>query len=116
MLTNKQIGFRIKSEREEKGMTLQDIADRIGVAKSTIQRYETGTIEKIKLPVISAIAKALEVNPSWIIGKTDIKSSVCDNFVLEDSYFSFAKEMQENDVSVEDMKKLWNFYQSIKNK
>lgn len=117
MLSNEEIGLRIKSERDEKELTLQYIADKIGVAKSTIQRYEAGTIDKIKLPIIAAIAKVLGVNPAWLIGKSEDKEATDQvDFMLEDSYFNFAKEMQENNVSIEDMKKLWDFYSSIKGK
>ena len=49
-------------------MTLDDIADDIGVAKSTIQRYEAGKITKLKLPVIHAIANSLNVDPVWLSG------------------------------------------------
>lgn len=73
MISNEEIGLRIKSQREEKEMTLQDIADKVGVAKSTIQRYESGTINNIKIPVVYAIAKSLGVNPSWLVGKSDVK-------------------------------------------
>ncbi len=72
-MTNEEIGSRIKSERESQGMTLKDVADKIGVATSTIQRYEAGAIQKIKLPVIEAIAKNLGVNPAWLVGKSDDK-------------------------------------------
>lgn len=72
-MTNEEIGNRIKSERESQGMTLKDVADKIGVATSTIQRYEAGAIQKIKLPVIEAIAKNLGVNPAWLVGKSDDK-------------------------------------------
>lgn len=117
MLTNKQIGLRIKSVREEKDMTLQEIADKIGVAKSTIQRYEVGSIANLKLPIISSIANVLDVDPSWIIGKTDIqKPQGQTNYELEGTYFNFAKEMQEKEVSGEDMEKLWQFYEMIKKK
>lgn len=117
MLSNEEIGLRIKSEREYRELTQQDIANKIGVDKSTIQRYEAGTIQKIKLPVISAIAKVLKVNPSWIVGKSENKEyTEHTEIFLEDAYFNFAKEMQDNNVSVDDMKKLWDFYNSIKNK
>jgi transcriptional regulator with XRE-family HTH domain len=76
LFTNKQVGMRIRSAREEKGMTLQDVADKIGVAKSTIQRYEAGAIEKIKLPVIMSIASALDADPLWITGKVNEKKEV----------------------------------------
>lgn len=66
-----EIGKRIKQRRIELQMTQGDIANRIGVAVSTIQRYEAGTIDKVKLPVLEAIARALRVSPQWLIGKTD---------------------------------------------
>lgn len=68
---NKEIGLRIEQRRKEMGFTLDDVAQEIGVAKSTVQRYEKGTIEKIKLPVLEAIARVLKVNPSWLCFKSD---------------------------------------------
>lgn len=70
-MDNERIGFRIEQRRKELGFTLDDVAREIGVAKSTVQRYEKGTIEKIKLPVIEAIARALSVNPAWLCFKSD---------------------------------------------
>lgn len=69
-MDNKQIGQRLKSVRESLGRTLDDVASDIGVARSTILRYENGTILKIKLPVIEAISRSLNVNPDWVIGKS----------------------------------------------
>ncbi len=72
-MDNVEIGKKIKRVREERNMSLQDVADATGVARSTIQRYETGQIDKIKLPVIESIARSLGVRPDWVIGKTDKK-------------------------------------------
>ena len=69
MEKNIQTGKRIQIRREELRMNLGDVAKEVGVAVSTIQRYEKGKIEKIKLPVIEAIAKALRVNPAWLLEK-----------------------------------------------
>lgn len=66
------LGNRIKQRRTQLHMTQGDIAKSVGVAISTVQRYEAGNIEKIKLPVVEAIARALRVNPEWLIGKSDI--------------------------------------------
>ena len=71
-MENERIGARIEQRRKELGLTLDDIAREIGVAKSTVQRYEKGTIEKIKLPVMEAIARALNVNPAWLCFKSDV--------------------------------------------
>lgn len=70
-MTNKEIGNRIKYARDLRNVTLDDIAKKVGVTKSTIQRYETGKITTIKLPVVESIAIALNVNPSWVVGKSD---------------------------------------------
>ena len=72
-MTNIDIGKRIESVREERHYSLDEVASRIGVAASTVQRYEKGKIATIKLPVIEAIAKCLGVNPSWLIGKSEVK-------------------------------------------
>ena len=77
-MDNIEIGKRIKQSREEKGMSLQDVADLTGVARSTVQRYETGKIDKIKLPILESSARSLEVRPDWIIGKTDKKCLEAD--------------------------------------
>lgn len=74
-MDNYLVGQRIEQRRKECGMTLDDIAQEIGVARSTIQRYEKGSIDKIKLPIIEAIARVLGVNPAWICGKSDTMDS-----------------------------------------
>ena len=71
LLSNAEIGARMETRRLSLGMTMEDVATKIGVAKSTIQRYEKGQIGKIKLPVIESIASVLGVNPDWLIGNTE---------------------------------------------
>ncbi len=61
-------GSRIKSKRLEKGLTLSEIGNIIGVAPSTVQRYESGAISRPKIPVLKAIAAVLDVSFSWLVG------------------------------------------------
>ena len=80
MLSNEEIGNRIYQSRREHGLTLDDIAAQIGVDKSTIQRYEKGTIRRIKLPVLMAVARVLQVEPAWLLGDSaDSSSALADN-------------------------------------
>lgn len=79
-LSNMEIGARIKLCREEKELTQQNIADELGLNKSTIQRYEAGTIEKIKQPIIEAIAKLLNVNSCWLVGTSEEKTLKSDDY------------------------------------
>lgn len=66
-----EVGKRIKYARTNKNLTLDDIATKIGVAKSTVQRYEAGKIKSLKLPVLDSIAYAIGVNPAWLCGKSE---------------------------------------------
>ena len=66
-----EIGKRIKLCREKRGMTQGDLGERLGLNKSTIQRYETGQISKIKLPILEAMAAELEVNAEYLALKND---------------------------------------------
>lgn len=67
-----EIGRKIKTVRDIRNKTLDDVALEVGVAKSTIQRYEKGTIVTPKVPVLKAIASALNISFEWLTGKTDI--------------------------------------------
>ena len=73
-MKNEDIGRRLKQARNEANLTLKDVARIVGVSDSTVLRYESGAIDKIKLPVIESIAKALGVNPAWVTLKSDDKS------------------------------------------
>lgn len=100
-MTNIEIGKRIKNERERQGLTLREVADKIGVAASTIQRYEAGSISKIKLPVIEAIANKLNVNPAWLIGKSNDKRPInhYDVFEKGDNSISELTAKDERDIA-----------------
>lgn len=66
-----EIGKRIKEARESRELTQEQLGKELGMNKSTVQRYETGQVAKIKLPVLESIAKALNVNPDWLVLKSD---------------------------------------------
>lgn len=86
----KLTGRRMKSRRLELKLTLAEIGSSISVAPSTIQRYESGAIARPKIPVIKAIASALNVNYRWLTGQSDI---------MDDSYMpsnAFEADMNSN--------------------
>lgn len=66
-----ELGKRIELARNRANLSLSEIAADVGVAISTIQRYEKGKIQRIKLPVVESIATALNVTPDWLLQKTD---------------------------------------------
>ena len=61
-------GKRMKEARLSKGITLLEIAEKLGRTEATIQRYESGNIKNLKSDTIEAIAKSLNVKPAYLMG------------------------------------------------
>ena len=62
---------RIKNRRLQLGYSYQDVADRTGISKSTLQRYETGEITRLPVNKLEDLAAALEVSPGYLMGWID---------------------------------------------
>ena len=67
---------RLKESRCDRNISAKELAEHLGINKSTIHRYETGELKGIKSPTINAIAEYLNVNPDYLIGATDQKHTV----------------------------------------
>ncbi|MDV9583828.1 helix-turn-helix transcriptional regulator [Clostridioides difficile] len=63
-----EITNRIKNKRLELNMSYQDLANKTGLSKSTLQRYETGAIKNIPLDKLEILAHALDESPAFIMG------------------------------------------------
>ena len=74
-----KIAKRLKELRTEKQLSLQELADRTGLTKSTLQRYETGNIGNIPLSKIDILAKGLDVNPHVILGWEENEPLILSN-------------------------------------
>ncbi len=68
------LGERIKERREQKGLTLEEVGEYVGVTKSTVRKWETGDIENMKRDKIAKLAEALSVSPLYIMGMIDTYS------------------------------------------
>lgn len=64
----KEITSRIKERRIELDMSYQALADKVGISKSTLQRYETGSIRNMPIDKLEQISEALHVTPDYIMG------------------------------------------------
>ncbi len=64
---------KIKARRKELGLTLEDVANALGVAKSTVLRYETEAIKNAGSDKIEALARVLNLSPAYLMGWEDEK-------------------------------------------
>lgn len=59
---------RMKNRREELNMSYQTLSEKVGISKSTLQRYETGFIKNMPVDKLEDIANALNVSPAYLMG------------------------------------------------
>ena len=69
------IGDKIKSARLGARMTLEDVAQKVGVTRQTVQKYESGIVSNIPSDRIELLAKALGVTPAYLMGWEDAPAS-----------------------------------------
>ena len=106
--TMREVINRIKNRRLLFGYSFQDLADRSGISKSTLQRYETGNIKSIPISKLTLIAEGLNTTAEYLMGWSDdpnnyknmdnltISKSFRDlGFSLEDQY-KFDKALEQD--------------------
>lgn len=62
----------IRDRRLALGLTMKELADRVGVAEATVSRWEAGDIANMRRDRIYKLAKALDVSPLLLLGYDDV--------------------------------------------
>lgn len=77
LFTAKQVGERIKQRRGELNLSMSGLGERLGVNKSTVQRYEANGVDPKRHYLIFSIAEALETSEEWLTGLSEQKEDEC---------------------------------------
>lgn len=74
----------IKQRRKELGLTLAQVADMVGVAEATVQRWESGNIKSVRYDKIGKLSEALKVRPESLMNWEWKETSTPDNVLPYD--------------------------------
>ena len=87
-------GDRIKELRKGLGLRADELADKVGVSRSTMFRYESGTIEKVPFDVMRQLADILGTSIAYLSGGSMLPGQIS---ILEsiDEYKDQIKEFYE---------------------
>jgi transcriptional regulator with XRE-family HTH domain len=96
--TNKLTGERIKQLRTKLGMYQTDLADKLGVVRENISKYERGAVTPPS-NVLNAIAEVLNTSTDYLLGNTENSDPV-------DAEAEFHRDI---DLSDEDLLNKYNF-------
>ena len=111
---NMNTGARIKARRQELGLSVDELADKLGKNRATIYRYESNDIENMPAKVLGPLSDALETTPGYLMGWTDDPY----NYDLDpDSRFSVVPTAWIDAWQSEGLssKEMWERYQSVEN-
>lgn len=80
-------GQRIKERRKQLEMSADDVANELGVSRSTIFRYENGHIEKVPANVLEKLAAILKTTPAYLMGwEGSVKDDVKANEIVDEAH------------------------------
>ncbi len=66
------VGQRIKLRRQQLGLSVDDVAEKLGKNRATIYRYESDEIENLPLNILEPLANVLGVSPAYLMGWEDV--------------------------------------------
>lgn len=103
-----EIMSRMKKRREELNMSYQTLSDKVGISKSTLQRYETGYIKNMPIDKLEDIAKALCVSPGYLMG--------WDKQYDNESSTTIAAHFDGDEYTEDELDEIRQFAEFVKNK
>ena len=90
------LGNRLRMFRNEKHMTLDDVAKAIGVSRQTIQRYETGVIPNIPPDKIPKLASLFNTTTDYLITGENTVTSDPEFHMLQRTYEKMSSKDKKN--------------------
>lgn len=78
-MSESEFSRRIRDLRAKHGLTLDQVAQCVGVGKSTVRKWETGMIENMRRDKIAKLAAALHTTPAYLMGWDDNADESADS-------------------------------------
>jgi transcriptional regulator with XRE-family HTH domain len=76
-------GERIKALRNGRGMTQEELGEKLGLKKAAINKYESGAVVNIKRSTIAKMAEIFDVSPAYLMGIDDRKKLTIEQSISE---------------------------------
>ena len=68
----------IRLRRKELGLTMREVANKVGVSEATVSRWESGDIRNMRRDKIAALARALDVSPAVLMDWEEYDAEVAE--------------------------------------
>lgn len=92
------VGARLKALRLDRGLTQDEVGQRVLVSKQTLYKYENDIVTNIPVDKIEMLAEVYNVTPAYIMGweQPEDTSSESLSYYDDPEVAAIANEMKEN--------------------
>lgn len=96
------VGARLKALRTKKDLTQEQVSKRMGIAKQTLFKYESGIITNIPSDKIEELAKIYDTTPAFIMGWNENITPTKKEQRLAEKYLAFKNSPDPRDKAIAD--------------
>lgn len=112
-------GQRMNERRKQLGISADTLAEKLGVSRSTIFRYESGAIEKMPIDIIKPIAAALHTTVEYLLGmdvpmQSQISDSTQNTIDVSEDEFTYAMYNEGKDLTPEQKQSVLDMVRFLK--
>ena len=75
-MSENDLSKKIRDLRMKHNLTLEQVAQAVGVGKSTVRKWETGLIANMRRDKIAKLATALRTTPAYLMGWEELEGTV----------------------------------------
>ena len=92
------IGERIKQRRIELGLSVDEVAEKLGKNRATVYRYESNEIENLPVGTLEPLARILETTPGYLMGWKNKDGDISEDRLSEIAHYLITKsdELESN--------------------
>lgn len=78
---SEKIHERIKRLRKQQRLSVDDIAQKLGISRATYYRYENQDVEKLPITILKPLANIFNTTPAYLMGWSEDVSSSSDTAI-----------------------------------
>lgn len=103
--------IRLKEIRQKQNLTQKDVAEMLGISRSSYTNYETGKREP-DLTTLSKMSDIFHVSTDYLLGKSNDDAEI----ERESIFYRFSKEAKELNIDERDIANFLNLFREHQEK
>ncbi len=85
----------IYTRRKQLNLTLEEVANHVGVSKSTVKKWETGFIKNMRRDKMALLAEVLKIPPTSLLTDENVNSEH-EHYYIDPEAAKMAQELYDN--------------------